>query len=49
MKCVLMAIILPASAYASLRAIEYLFNEDFRLWMTIFTEVKERLIIGRLS
>lgn len=40
LKCILAAIILLAAAYASLMVIEYLFGEDYRLWMTAFTEMK---------
>ena len=40
MKTLLLSVILLAVAYTMLTAIEYLFNEDFRIWQTMFTEMK---------
>lgn len=40
LKSFLMVIILIAAAYISLQAIEYLFNEDYRFWNAIFTDMK---------
>ena len=40
LKTVLLAAILLAVAYFMLSIVIYLFNEDFRLWMAVFTEMK---------
>lgn len=40
LKTVLLAAILLAVAYFVLSIVIYLFNEDFRLWMAVFTEMK---------
>lgn len=40
LKTVLISVILLALAYLSLTLIGYLFGEDYRLWMTIFTYMK---------
>lgn len=40
MKTILLAFILFVSAYLSLAAVKYLFNQDYRLWMFAFEEMK---------
>ncbi len=40
MKSLLLGCILLAAGYLMLAVIEYLFNQDFRLWQTMFTEMK---------
>ena len=40
LKSFLLAICLIAASYVSLQAIEYLFNEDYRFWNAIFTDMK---------
>lgn len=40
LKNLLMALLFTCFAYISLLCIEYMFNEDYRLWMTAFGEVK---------
>ena len=40
MKALLLGVILLGVSYAMLCVIEYLFNQDFRLWQTMFTEMK---------
>ena len=40
LRSLLLAICLIAAAYVSLQAIEYLFNEDYRFWTAIFTDMK---------
>ena len=40
LKCVLAGIVLLGAAYLSLMIIDYFFNEDYRLWMTVFTYIK---------
>ncbi|MBQ3211834.1 MAG: hypothetical protein IJB09_10105 [Oscillospiraceae bacterium] len=40
MKALLLGAILLAVAYLSLAVIEYLFKQDYRLWQTMFTEMK---------
>lgn len=40
MKTLLLSIILLGAAYTMLCACEYMFNEDFRIWQTMFTEMK---------
>jgi len=40
MKSLLLGAILLAAGYLMLAIIEYLFNQDFRLWQTMFTEMK---------
>lgn len=39
-KYILLAICLIAGAYASLAVIDYFFGQDYRAWMTIFTQMK---------
>lgn len=39
-KIVLIAIITIGAAYLSLALLEYLFNEDFRWWMAVFSEMR---------
>ncbi len=39
-KTVLLAVILLAVGYTTLMVTEYLFNEDYRLWMAVLTEMK---------
>lgn len=40
LKTLLLAVILLAFAYLTLMVIEYLFDQDYRLWMAVFTEMK---------
>ncbi len=40
LKTIVIGIILLAAAYGSLMLIEYLFGQDYRLWMAAFTEMK---------
>lgn len=40
LKTLLAAVILVGAAYTSLTAIKYLFNQDYRLWMYAFEEMK---------
>lgn len=40
LKSLVLAIILLAAGYLSLILIEYLFNQDYRLWMAAFTELR---------
>lgn len=40
MKSLLLGAILLAVAYTMMSVIEYLFNQDFRLWQTMFTQMK---------
>lgn len=40
LKTLLMSVILIVVAYASLAGVKYLFNQDFRLWMFAFDEMK---------
>ena len=40
LKAVLVGVIILAVQYALLQSIEYLFDEDFRLWQTAFDEVR---------
>lgn len=40
LKCILIAFILLGSAYASLMIVEYFFGEQYRLWMTSFSQMK---------
>ena len=40
MKALLLGCILLSVGYLMLSVIEYLFNQDFRLWQTMFTEMK---------
>lgn len=40
MKSLLLGCILLATGYLMLSIIEYFFNQDFRLWQTMFTEMK---------
>lgn len=40
LKSILLAACLVTAAYVSLNVIEYLFNEDYRFWCTIFTDMK---------
>lgn len=42
-KCLLMAAITLVVGYASLMLISYLFNQDYRLWMTTFGEMRVEL------
>ena len=40
LKTLLASVILLAAAYLALVLIEYLFNQDFRMWMAVFAEMK---------
>ena len=40
LKTILLAVVLLAFAYFTLMLSEYLFNQDYRLWMAAFTEMK---------
>lgn len=40
LKCILIAFILLGCAYASLMIVEYFFGEQYRLWMTSFSQMK---------
>ena len=40
LKNILLAIVLVTIAYASLMVMEYLFNEDYRIWMASFQEMR---------
>lgn len=40
LKTILLALLLLAFAYLTLLVSEYLFNEDYRLWMAVFGEMK---------
>ena len=39
-KTIVVAVLLIAAAYGSLAFIDYFFGQDYRLWMTIFTQMK---------
>ena len=39
-KTLLISVILLATAYITLVLIEYLFNQDYRMWMAVFAEMK---------
>ena len=43
LKSILLSIILLMAAYGTLMLVEYMFGEDFRLWMMVFTEMKAEL------
>ena len=43
LKCLLMAVITLVIGYATLMLISYLFNQDYRLWMTSFGEMRVEL------
>lgn len=43
LKCLLISLILVIAAYGTLTVVEYMFGEDFRLWMMAFTEMKAEL------
>ena len=43
LKCILISLLLIIAAYGTLTAVEYMFGEDFRLWMMAFTEMKAEL------
>lgn len=40
LKCLVVAVILLIAAYASLAVIEYFFGQEYRIWMTEFSEMK---------
>jgi len=40
LKTILLALVLLISAYGSLLVIQYLFNQDYRLWMAVFAEMR---------
>ena len=40
LKCLLLAVIMIAAAYASLGVMQYFFGQEYRIWMTVFGEMK---------
>ena len=47
LKCIFAAFLLLCAAYGSLMVIEYLFAQDYRGWMTVFSDMKgEYWVIG---
>lgn len=40
LKTLLLAVLLLCAGFAAFRLVDYLFNEDFRLWVTAFTSMK---------
>lgn len=40
LKCILASLLLLCAAYGSLMVIDYFFGQDYRAWMTAFTEMK---------
>ena len=39
-KCLLLAVIMIAAAYGSLAVMQYFFGQEYRIWMTVFGEMK---------